>query len=163
LNAQQHFLCSTQRWGAYHFFRYPQTKNQEYSGLVNDLARIQVPAFLPISQCRESQGNFWRRSWNELRQHRACTKRFVEYAAGQYPITLTDCAPKNVSWVCEAKHTDLWNSSPKIPVKELTENCRWCLDWLYYVDLRHSKCVCYGNLVCRSMWSLLRQWRVQGY
>jgi hypothetical protein len=147
-------------------FTCPLKTNQGCSDLVNNLARIEAPALLSISQYRESQSNFWMRFWNGLRQHRACTSRFVEHSTGQYPLTLTVCVPKKVTeqrrWVCEAKHMDLWNNSPKIPVQKLTENCCWCLDWLFYVDLRRSKCACYGNLVCRSMSSLFRQWRIQG-
>jgi hypothetical protein len=34
-------------------------KYQGDSGLVNNLARILAPAFLSITQFRQSQGNFW--------------------------------------------------------------------------------------------------------
>jgi hypothetical protein len=84
-----------------------------------------LPSY-PSPSVGSLKSNFWRHSWTRRRQHRACTTHFVLYSAVRYPITLTECAPKS--------------TSSRI-------NCELLSSWLYYVDLRRSKCACYGNFV----------------
>jgi hypothetical protein len=66
----------------------------------------------------------------------------------------------SVSSTIESMRQNVWAYEilPKIPAQTLIKN--WIE--LYYVSLRHSKCDCHENLVCRSLRSLLLQWRVHG-
>jgi hypothetical protein len=41
------------------FLNVPKGNNEGDSGLLNNLARILVLAFLPITQCRQSHVDFW--------------------------------------------------------------------------------------------------------
>lgn len=106
------------------FFRLPQRKNQEDSGLVNNLSRILVPAFLSIAQWRKCEGNFWRCNWNGLGPHLARTTGFVGYPMGRYLITGARRASNNVGkqrhWVYGAKHTGLRKSR---------NNTSWNVNW----------------------------------
>jgi hypothetical protein len=42
------------------FLQHPKENHEGHSGLVNDLTRTVVPAFISIVQCKQSQGNVWR-------------------------------------------------------------------------------------------------------
>jgi hypothetical protein len=80
------------------FLHVPKRKNQGDSGLMNDLARIPVPAALSIAQCRQSQGTSLQRNWSGLQQHaRTVITGFVEYAAGQHPVPWQTVSASNAT------------------------------------------------------------------
>jgi hypothetical protein len=105
--------------------------------LLNNLARILVLAFLPITQCRQSHVDFWWCNWNGLGHHHEWTIRFVEYPVRQYPIALAKCAPKNVKqchWFYEGKCMDLQNSPQQYQPKHwelLLMSGLNCTMWIY--------------------------------
>lgn len=53
--------------------------------------------------------------------------------------------------------------SPTIPSKTLIENCCWCLYSIVLCGFSNSKYACYGNLVCRSLRSLLLRRKAHGW
>jgi hypothetical protein len=122
--------CAVTKLKRTHFFivfllRYSRKKNQGDSGLVDDLARIQVPAFLSISQCRESQVNFWTHSWNGLRQHRACTTRFVGTFSGTVSNNFDRMCSKKFQW---AAPLSLWGKTYG-PMKQFSQNTSPGINW----------------------------------
>lgn len=120
---------------------------------MNNLARILVPAILPITQCRQSHGNFWWCNWNGLEHHYEWTIHFVEYPVGQYPKTMVKCAQRNVDKQChrfyEGKYMDLRNSSQQYQPKhwELLVMSGLNCTMLIYITLNVSV---FQNLVCPS-------------
>lgn len=65
------------------------------------------------------------RFWNGLRQHRACTTRFVEYSAGQYPLTLAVCVPKKKSL---SRAFESWGKTDG-PMKQFPQNTSPKINW----------------------------------
>jgi hypothetical protein len=74
----------------------------------------------------------WSRYWNGLRQH-AWTTCFLEYPAGQYPVSLANCPPANVSkqhhWMYERQNIWAYETVPN-NTSPNTEYCCTCLDWI---------------------------------
>lgn len=89
---------------------------------------------LSVTQHRQSQGNFWWCNWHGLGCHLTWTTCPIECPAGQYPLTVTLCVPRNVNkkhhCVCRPRCVGL---------KELTAHINWelllfvfsCTVWVY--------------------------------
>jgi hypothetical protein len=128
-----------------HLLQVPKGNSEGDSGLVNDLVRALVPAFLYIAQYRYSQCITWSCDWNDPGHKR--TTSFVGYPKGQCPITMVNCALnsycKKGNWVHEAKRNG-YESLEKYQPKREPETAADVQNALYYAGSRYCKCACYG-------------------
>lgn len=78
----------------------------------------------------------------------------------------TVCSKKLL--VCSAsksvrQNIRLYEAFPSNSSTIIIGNCSWRWNWIVLSRLHNSKYACFGNLVCHSLGSLLRQWRVHSH